>query len=53
MIVRLGQPFNALLFVQQPNGECNRVAAEKEIIVSGLGTDITPKNIQAKVPEIL
>ncbi|KAI6022663.1 hypothetical protein EDC04DRAFT_3143649 [Pisolithus marmoratus] len=53
MIVRLGQPFNALLLVQQPNGEYNRVAAENEIVVSGLGTDITPKNIQAKVLEIL
>ncbi|KAI6017148.1 hypothetical protein EDC04DRAFT_3144408 [Pisolithus marmoratus] len=53
MIVRLGQPFSALLLVQRPNGEYNRVAAEKEIVVPGLGTDITPKNIQATVLEIL
>ncbi|KAI6094201.1 hypothetical protein F5141DRAFT_1070226 [Pisolithus sp. B1] len=53
MIARLGQPFNALLLVQQPNGEYKRVAAENEIIVSGLGTDITSNNIRAKVLEIL
>ncbi|KAI6041631.1 hypothetical protein EDC04DRAFT_3089025 [Pisolithus marmoratus] len=53
MIARLGQPFNALLLVQQPNGEYKRVAAEHEIVVSGLGTDITSKNIRAKVLEIL
>ncbi|KAI6041650.1 hypothetical protein EDC04DRAFT_3089035 [Pisolithus marmoratus] len=53
MIARLGQPFSALLLVQRPNGEYNRVAAENEIVVSGLGTDITTKTIQAKVLEIL
>lgn len=53
MIVRLGQPFNALLLVQQPNGEYKRVAAENEIVVSGLGTEITSKSIRVKVLEIL
>lgn len=53
MLARLGQPFNTLLLVQQPNGEYKRVAAENEIVVSGLGTDINLKNIQAKVLEIL
>ncbi|KAI6041676.1 hypothetical protein EDC04DRAFT_3139608 [Pisolithus marmoratus] len=53
MIARLGQPFNALLFVQQPNGEYKRVAAENEIVASGLGTNITSKNIHVKVLEIL
>lgn len=53
MLARLGQPFNALLLVRQPNGEYKRVAAENEIVVSGLGTDINLKNIQAKVLEIL
>lgn len=53
MIARLGQPFNALLLVQQPNGECKRVAAENEIVVSGLGTNIAPKNVRATVLEIL
>ncbi|KAI6009516.1 hypothetical protein F5J12DRAFT_40996 [Pisolithus orientalis] len=53
MIARLGQPFNALLLVQQPNGEYKRVAAENEIVVSGLGTNITSKNILAAVLEIL
>ncbi|KAI6015349.1 hypothetical protein F5J12DRAFT_890694 [Pisolithus orientalis] len=53
MIARLGQPFSALLLVQQPNGEYKRVAAENEIIVSGLGTNITSKNTLATVLEIL
>lgn len=54
MIARLGQPFSALLLVQQPNGEYKRVATENEIVVSGLGTDIMKsKTIQAKVLEIL
>lgn len=53
VIARLGQPFNALLLVQQPNRGYKRVAADKEIVVSGLGTNITPKNIRAKVLEIL
>ncbi|KAI6017080.1 hypothetical protein EDC04DRAFT_486331 [Pisolithus marmoratus] len=55
MIAHLRQPFNALLFEQQPNGEYKRVAAENEVVVSGFRTDITSlgKNIQAKVLEIL
>ncbi|KAI5986042.1 hypothetical protein F5J12DRAFT_898845 [Pisolithus orientalis] len=53
MIARLGQPFNALLLVQQSNGTYKRVAAEREIVVSGLGTNITSKNIRTKVLEIL
>ncbi|KAI6014941.1 hypothetical protein EDC04DRAFT_3144985 [Pisolithus marmoratus] len=52
-IARLRQPFNALLLIQLPNGEYKRVAAENEIVVSGLGTDITSKNIWAKVLEVL
>ncbi|KAI5982355.1 hypothetical protein EDC04DRAFT_3150893 [Pisolithus marmoratus] len=53
MIARLGQPFSALLLIQRPDGEYSRIAAENEIVVSGLGTDITSKNIHAKVLEIL
>ncbi|KAI6015351.1 hypothetical protein F5J12DRAFT_527514 [Pisolithus orientalis] len=53
MIARLGQPFSALLLLKQPNGEYKRVAAENEIVVPGLGTNITSKNIRAKVLEIL
>ncbi|KIK19088.1 hypothetical protein PISMIDRAFT_159959 [Pisolithus microcarpus 441] len=54
MIARLGQPFNALLLAQQPNGRVyKRVAAESEIIVPGLGTNISSKCILAKVLEIL
>ncbi|KAI6030217.1 hypothetical protein EDC04DRAFT_2605490 [Pisolithus marmoratus] len=51
-IARLGQPFNALLLLQQPNGEYKRVATENEIVVSGFGTDITSKaSIRVKVLE--
>ncbi|KAI6038673.1 hypothetical protein EDC04DRAFT_1931148 [Pisolithus marmoratus] len=53
MIARLGQPFNALLLLQQPNGEYKRVAAENEIIVSGLGAGVTSKVIEVKVLEVL
>ncbi|KAI5987401.1 hypothetical protein F5J12DRAFT_866902 [Pisolithus orientalis] len=53
MIARLGQSFNAFLLVQQWNGTYKRVAAEREIVVSGLGTNITSKNIRVKVLEIL
>ncbi|KAI5989190.1 hypothetical protein F5J12DRAFT_915856 [Pisolithus orientalis] len=54
MITRIGQPFNALLPVQQSNGTYKRVAAENEIVVPGLGTNIpSSKYIQAKVLEIL
>ncbi|KIO02206.1 hypothetical protein M404DRAFT_148346 [Pisolithus tinctorius Marx 270] len=53
MIARLGQPFNALLLVQQSSETYKRVAAEREIAISGLGTNITSKNIRARVLEIL
>ncbi|KAI6140776.1 hypothetical protein EDD17DRAFT_299099 [Pisolithus thermaeus] len=49
MIARLGQPFSALLLLQQPNGEYKRVASENEIIVSGLGANITLKDIRMKL----
>ncbi|KIO02181.1 hypothetical protein M404DRAFT_715004 [Pisolithus tinctorius Marx 270] len=52
VIARLGQPFSALLLLQQPKGEYRRVATEEEIVVSGLGTNI-PTNIRAGVLEIL
>ncbi|KAI6030520.1 hypothetical protein F5J12DRAFT_779659 [Pisolithus orientalis] len=53
MISHLGQLFNALLLMQQPNGECMRVAAENKIVVSGLRTNVTSKNILAAVLESL
>ncbi|KIK18430.1 hypothetical protein PISMIDRAFT_684192 [Pisolithus microcarpus 441] len=53
MIARLGQPFNALLLVQQPDGEYKRVAADNDIFVRGLGTDIDPRDIRPRVLEIL
>ncbi|KAI5984707.1 hypothetical protein EDC04DRAFT_3149942 [Pisolithus marmoratus] len=53
MVARLRQPFSALLLLQQLHGEYKRVAAENEIIISGVGPDITSKSIRAKVLEIL
>ena len=53
MIARLGCPFNALLLEQQPNGQYKRVAAEHEIIVPGLQFKTNPKDIRAKVLEIV
>lgn len=53
MIARFGQPFSAFLLVQQPSGEYKRVAAENEIVVPGLGTAITAKNVRTQILEIL
>ncbi|KAI5980846.1 hypothetical protein EDC04DRAFT_2917210 [Pisolithus marmoratus] len=53
MIARLGQPFNALLLVQQPDRHYRRVATENEIVVPGLGTDVTSQNVRATTLEIL
>ena len=53
MIGRLGCPFNTLLLEQQPNGQYKRVAAEHEIIVPGLQSKTNPKDIRAKVLEIV
>ncbi|KIK12133.1 hypothetical protein PISMIDRAFT_689729 [Pisolithus microcarpus 441] len=53
MIARLGLPLNALLLVQQPGGEYKRAAADNDIFAPGLGTDIDPKDIRARVLKIL
>ncbi|KAI6120389.1 hypothetical protein EV401DRAFT_2196620 [Pisolithus croceorrhizus] len=53
MIARLGQPFNALLLEQQRDGHYKRVATENEIVVRGLGANITSQNIRMTVLEIL
>ncbi|KAI6039926.1 hypothetical protein EDC04DRAFT_2602809 [Pisolithus marmoratus] len=45
----LGQPFNVLLLVQQPNEEYKKIAAENETVALGLEPDITSKSIHAKV----
>ena len=53
MITRLGCPFNALLLEQQSNGQYKRVAAEHGIIVPGVQSQTNPKDIRAKVLEIV
>ena len=52
LIVHLGQPFSALLFLQQPDGAYKRVAADHEILASGIGTNV-PKDIRVEVLEVL
>jgi len=54
LIARLGRPFNALLLEQQSNGQYKRVAAEHEIIVSGVPYETNfKKGIRTKVLEII
>ncbi|KAF8550860.1 TPR-like protein [Imleria badia] len=53
LIARLGRPFNALLLEQQANDQYKRVAAEHEIIVPGVPYQTNPKDIKAKVVEIV
>ncbi|KAF8546369.1 hypothetical protein OG21DRAFT_1518190 [Imleria badia] len=48
-IVRLRQPFNALLLLQQSAGVYKRVAVENEIVVQVFRDPIRPKDIQTEV----
>jgi len=53
LIVRLQQPFHALLLQQQPHGEYKRVAAEHAIILPGLERRISSaKEIRVGIVEI-
>ena len=54
LIVRLQQPFHALLLQQQLNGELKRVATEHEIILPGIERQVNlVRDIHADVVEIL
>ncbi|KAF8546332.1 hypothetical protein OG21DRAFT_1502001 [Imleria badia] len=54
LVVRLQQPFHALLLQQQPNGEFRRVAAEHEIVVPGIEDSINfARDVCTDVVEIL
>ncbi|KAF8556862.1 hypothetical protein OG21DRAFT_1495255 [Imleria badia] len=54
LVVRLQQPFHALLLQQQPNGEFRRVAAKHEIVVPGIEPAINfARDIRTEVVEIL
>ncbi|KAF8122182.1 hypothetical protein EV363DRAFT_1122183, partial [Boletus edulis] len=54
LVVRLKQPFHALLLQQQPHGEFRRISAEHEIVVPGLDPRINfARDIRIKVVEIL
>ncbi|KAI9569853.1 hypothetical protein HD554DRAFT_2170850 [Boletus coccyginus] len=54
LIVRLQQPFHALLLQQQPNGEFKRIAAEHEIVIPGIDRGINfARDMRIEVVEIL
>ncbi|KAF8427619.1 hypothetical protein L210DRAFT_3136356 [Boletus edulis BED1] len=53
LIVWLGRPFNALLLEQQSNNQYKRVAAENEIVISGVPYHTDPNDIEVKVLEII
>ena len=54
LVVRLHQPFHALLLQQQPDGEFYRVAAEREIVVPGLEHGIHfGRDVRVDVVEVL
>jgi len=54
LVVRLQQPFHALLLQQQSHGGYKRVAAEHEIVLPGLERHISSaKDVRVEVVEIL
>jgi len=54
LVVRLQQPFRALLLQQQPHGGYKRVASEQEILVPGLESRISSiKDVRVEIVEIL
>ena len=54
LIIRLQQPFHALLLQQQPNGEFKRIGTQHEIVIQGLDRRINfAKDVRTEVVEIL
>ncbi|KAF8137708.1 hypothetical protein EV363DRAFT_1155979 [Boletus edulis] len=54
LVVRLQQPFHALLLQQQPHGEFKRVAAKYEIVIPGIKRlDNFARDVHTGVVEIL
>ena len=54
LVVRLQQPFYALLLQQQPNGDFRRIAAEHQIIVPGIDHQINfARDVRTEVVEVL
>ena len=53
LIVRLGRPFSTLLLEWQNNKQYKRVATDCEIIISGVPCQTNPKDLRAKVLEIV
>ena len=54
LVVRLQQPFRALLLQHQPDGQFKRVAAEREILIRGFNRKINfAKDVHIEVVEIL
>ena len=54
LVVRLQQPFHALLLQQQPTGEFKRVATEHDIVIPGIERQINfARDVGSGVVEIL
>ena len=54
LILRLQQPFHALLLQQQPNGEFRRIATEHEIVMPGIDLQVNfARGMCIEVVEIL
>ena len=54
LVVRLQQPFHALLLQQQPSGEFKRVATEHDIVVPGIDRSMNlARDIRTEVVEVL
>ena len=54
LVVRLQQPFYALLLQQQPNGDFRRIATEHQIIVPGIDRQINfARDVRTEVVEVL
>lgn len=52
IIVRLTQPFGALVLLEQPDGSFKRVASEDEIVVQLKQNVVSLKDVRAKVVEV-
>ena len=53
LIARLGRPFNALLLERQDNNQYKRIATDCKIMISGVPYQTNPKDLRAKVLEIV
>ena len=53
LIARLGRPFNALLLEHQDNNQYKHIATDCKIMILGVPYQTNPKDLRAKVLEIV